>query len=92
MWSLVIGFVSATFIIPILQQPHWSSRTRALLTFAYCIVVGIGNVFFQGEFDLKNLATSILLIFVSAIATYKGFSRPTGVAPAIETATSPNPQ
>ena len=28
-WALVVGFISATFVLPILQQPTFSARARA---------------------------------------------------------------
>jgi hypothetical protein len=94
MWSLVAGFLSATFVLPIIQQPHWSELFRSLVTFAYAIVVGLGTAWFTGALDstslgnAKSATTAVLLVFVSAIATYKGFGQPTGIAPAIEHATS----
>lgn len=88
LWSLVIGFISSTFIIPIIQQPRWSSAMRALITFGYSIVVGAGNAYFNGDFNLKDIASSVLVILVSSIAIYKGFAQPTGIAKAIEEKTA----
>jgi hypothetical protein len=94
MWDLVVGFVSATFVLPILQQPRWSTPMRAGITFAYSVLVGIGVVYFTGGFGHpgtgRGVVASILLVLVSAISTYHGFAKPTGIAPTIETATSPS--
>lgn len=89
MWNLVIGFLSATFVLPAIQQPTWTSKTRALVTFVYSVLIGLGAAFFIGGFDFKDIAGSILTILVTAIATYKGFAQPTDIAPKIESATSP---
>lgn len=95
MWNLIVGFISATFVLPVIQQPTWSAGRRAGVTFAYSVVVGLGVAFFTGAFDqvhdVRAGVTSVLLTLVAAVATYKGFAQPSGVAPAIEEATSPHP-
>ncbi|WP_203791407.1 hypothetical protein [Paractinoplanes rishiriensis] len=93
--SLVVGFLSATFVIPVLQQPGWPAQRRAWVTFAYAVVVGFATTWYLGELELthvtglRQLATAILMVLVSAIATYKGFTKETGIALRIERATSP---
>jgi len=89
MWSMIIGFISANFVLPIIQQPNWTTRVRAIVTFLYSILVSLGYVFFSGQLDLRNWVGSLLFVLVSAIATYYGFSRPTQLAPKLEEATSP---
>jgi hypothetical protein len=95
MWNLVIGFVSATFVLPVIQQPTWRAQTRALVTFLYSVVVGLGAAYLTGAFngvhDVQAGVSAVLFTFVTAIATYKGFAKPTGIAPVIEDATSPTP-
>lgn len=91
-WDLVAGFVSATFILPILQQPRWTAQVRALVTFAWCVAVGLVTAFLTGGFDGGHdghaAVSSILLVLVSAIASYKGFAQPSGIAGRIEDATA----
>lgn len=95
MWNLIIGFLSATFILPVIQQPTWSAAKRAGVTFAYSVLIGLGTAYFTGAFshlnDVRAGVTSVLLTLVAAIASYRGFAKPVGVAPAIEDATSPHP-
>lgn len=95
MWNLIIGFLSATFVLPVVQQPTWSSAKRAGVTFGYSVIVGIGTAYFTGAFahltDVSAAVTSILLTLVAAISSYKGFAQPTGFAQVIEEATSPTP-
>lgn len=85
----VIAFVSATFILPIIQQPSWSAKLRSAVTFIYSLIVGFITAWASGDLDLANVAASILSVFVIAITTYKGFAQPSGIAPGIENATSP---
>ncbi len=92
-WSLVVGFVSATFILPLVQQPRWPDRTRAVVTFVWCLLAGLGTAYltgaFQGAADGRAWLGAFLHVFVAAIGTYRGFAKPTGLAPALEAATSP---
>lgn len=92
MWDLVVGFLSATFILPVIQQPRWSDQTRALITFGWSVVTGAVTAILSGAMDgvhdWKAAVSSILLVLVTAIATYRGFAKPTKIAPAIESATS----
>lgn len=93
MWSLVAGFLSATFVLPVIQQPRWPSHVRALVTFVWCVVVAVGAAYLTGAFDaaddVRSWATAFLGVFVGAITGYKGFAQPVGIAGAIENATSP---
>jgi peptidoglycan/LPS O-acetylase OafA/YrhL len=92
MWEIVVGFLSATFILPLIQQPTWTPRGRALATFLWSTVAGLGTIYLTDKFrDVdtpREVATSVLLVLVSAIATYYGFAKPTGIAPSIEHATA----
>lgn len=95
MWDLLAGFLSATFILPLIQQPRWSTRTRALVTFGWCVAIGLGAAYLTGRLDnladVRAAAGAVLLVFVGAITTYKGLAQPTGLAYTIETASSPTP-
>lgn len=94
MWELVVGFLSATFVLPAVQQPRWSAKVRAAVTFGYCVVVGLVTAYLTGAFagvhDLRAGVSAVLFMLVTAVASYHGFAKPTGVAPAIERATSPS--
>lgn len=94
MWELLVGFISATFFLPLIQQPKWSNGVRALITFGWSVVAGLGTAYFSGGFtgthDVRTGVTAILTVLISAIATYHGFAKPTGIAPTIEKASSPS--
>lgn len=89
MWNLIIGFVSATFIIPVLQRPSFPKWARSLITVVWSILTGFATVWFAGDVDFTNVLHSVGLVFIAAIVTYHGFALPTKIAPAIENATSP---
>ena len=85
MWSLIVGAILPPFIA-IVQQSGWQLWVRAVVTLVICIVVGAITTYLSGMFDPQDLITSILTILIAAIATYKGFWQPTGIAPGIEKA------
>jgi hypothetical protein len=93
MWNLIVGFISATVVLPVIQQPTWTARTRSAVTFVYSVIAGLGTAYFTGAFehftDVRAGITSVLFTLVAAITSYQGFGKPTGIAPGIEAATSP---
>lgn len=90
MWALLVGF-AAPLLVAVVQRPGWSEGLRALVTAGFSVVAGTGTVWLTGSMDGRSVISSILLVLVTSIAAYKGLWKPTGVAPKIETATSPPP-
>lgn len=87
MWSFLVGALLPPFIA-VLQQPKWSDAVRAVATLFVCIAVGAVTTSLEhGLHADEHLATSVLMMLVSAYTTYKNFWKPTGIAPAIESAT-----
>lgn len=89
MWSLVVGFLLPP-VLSIVQQPRWSETTQSVVAFLACALAGAGTAFFQGDLTGRRFAEAGLVILVAAIATYKGFWKPTKISPAIEALTSPS--
>lgn len=88
MWSVIVGFFLPA-VIAVIQQPTWSQPVRAIVTFVVSLVAGAGTAYFNGDLTAADWVSASLIILVSAISIYKGLYQPTGVGPAIETATSP---
>jgi hypothetical protein len=88
MWSLLVGFF-LPLAISAIQQADWSNPVRAAVAFVVCVLAGLGTVWLAGDFDTTDVVSSVLLVLVTALATYKGLWKPAGVTPAIEAATSP---
>lgn len=93
--EMIVGFISATFVLPVIQQPTWTSKRRATVTFVYSIIVGLITAALTGDFtglhDWHTGSAAVLTLLVSAIGVYKGFAEPTKIAPRIEDATSKKP-
>lgn len=89
MWSLIVGF-ALPLILAVIQRPHWPSWVRAVVAFAAFVVVGLGTAYFNGDLNGKSIVSAVLFVLVTAITSYKGLWQPTGIAPKIESATTPN--
>ena len=87
MWSLIVGFALPP-VLSVVMQSGWSQRLQAVVAFAAAAIAGAGTAYFQGDLTGERFVEAGLVILVSAIATYKGFWKPTGVSPAIETKTN----
>lgn len=95
MWDLIWGFIGANFLLPIVQQPKWSTPVRAGVTFGFCLISGVVIAKLNGAFhdvhDLRSGMSSVILLLIATIGAYQGFGKPTGIAPAIERFTSRTP-
>lgn len=89
MWNAILGFVSATFILPLIQQPSWPTKVRSAVTFLWSLIGGFVITWVAGDITTVNVVHSVALTFIAAIASYHGFAQPTQIAQAIENATSP---
>lgn len=89
MWSLIVGFF-LPIVIAFLVQTGWSQRLQAVIAFVASAVAAAGTAYLQGDLTGERFVEAALVILVTAIATYKGFWKPTGVAPGIETKTNLN--
>lgn len=89
MWSLIVGFFLPT-VIAFLVQTGWSQRLQAVVMFAACAVASVVTVLLQGDLTRERFVEAGLLILITTISSYKGFWKPTGVAPALEEKTNLN--
>jgi len=83
MWAMVVGFLLPP-VIAVLQKSSASEYLKTTLAFAVCMLAAMGNIYVTGEYEGKKMVTVALITLVSAISTYKGFWKPTGIAPYIE--------
>lgn len=86
MWLLISGFLLPP-VEAVLQQQHWSNAVRAVVNFILCCLVAMGVIYWKGQFDFHQWSHSVLLVLVTAIATYHGLWQPTNIAPTIESKT-----
>lgn len=93
-WGLIAG-VLLPLLTSVVQQPKWTNRTRVFVGWGLALVAGVLTCLANGTLD--NFDTSpetvlgtIALVMVASQATYAGWKK-SGVAPAIENATSKTP-
>jgi len=88
MWSALVGG-AAPLLVAVVQQPSWGRPLRAVVTLMLCLLLGSGTAFFNDQFNGRGIASCVLLVLFAAWTSYLALWKPTRVAPAIETATSP---
>lgn len=90
-WGLILGVV-LPLLTSLVQQPTWSKPVRAFIGLLAAVVGGLLTCLANGTMgNGQTVLATIAVVLVAAQATYKGFYQPTGIAPAVESATSPKP-
>ena len=77
--SIITGII-IPFVLPMLTQTKWSSKTKALITFVVAIIAGIINAAISGN------ATDIAVVLMSVVTVYQSLNK-TGVFDTISEAT-----
>lgn len=88
LWSGVVGFF-LPLGVSVIQQPKWHDGAKAVVTFLLCLIAAAGTAYFEGKLTGARFTSSLLVVFLAAITSYKGLWKPTGASPSIEAATSP---
>ena len=89
--SALLAAVVAFLLPPILAVPMqagWSSQAKAVVAFVVCLGVAAVIVYVNGMLDAADYVRTALIVLTVTQATYQGFWRPSGVSPAILSATS----
>lgn len=87
---LLTSSILTPFIGMLVNQPTWSKPVRQAAAAGVAVVVAIGTILLTGGFQsLTQGATSILLVIGLSTLAYDALWKPTGVATAVETMTSP---
>jgi hypothetical protein len=77
----------------IVQQPGWSDKTRTWVGVAISVVAGFLTYVSQYGLDFSTpaqLATVIIGVALTSAASYRAIWKTSGIAEAVEVATSPN--
>lgn len=92
--AAVIGAL-APLGIAIVNRPSWSTQRKQLVAAAASVVLAVVALALTGGFDGFSLATAgaaVLAVAGAAQTAYALLWRPTGAAPAVEAATTPQKQ
>lgn len=93
--SAVLG-TAVPLVAALVKQDRLSKRANAVIAMLVSLVVAgvsaaaVGHFSFTSGWD--DLFGSFIAIYTVAVATYKGFWHPTGIEPALQTATSAAPK
>lgn len=85
--NALVGFLLPN-VIALVNQARWPARAKALVAFAACAAAALLTTWVAGSLVPGDLVFSALIIFGAAQVSYQQLWHPTGVAPAIEQATS----
>lgn len=85
--SALVG-VLLPLLVAIIQQENWSAHVRTLIGVICIIVATTVTAWAEGKLNLHDWATSLITIFTLTQVSYHTLWKTTGVAPAIEHATS----
>lgn len=76
-------------LIAVVVRSNWPSWAKGVVAAGSSIVMGFLVALLSGQLDGKTWMQSALVIFGAAQVAYKVWWEPTGIAPAIEKATTP---
>lgn len=88
MWNVVIGFFMP-LAVAFINQCRWPAVVKGLCSFAVCLIAAFITVYIRdGGFALDAWVRTALVVFLTAIATYRLWWNPSQIAPRIEEATT----
>ena len=82
MWK-VVAAVFLPLLIAVVQKQNWSGLVKSVIALACCIAIATGDAWFTGQLGM-NVARDVLVVFFIVVTGYKGFWKPSGIAPSIE--------
>lgn len=87
MWQGILGF-AMPLLISVIVQTGWDDRAKSVCAFVCCVIGAVGTAALSGQLDGVDVVTGFLIVFTLAMASYKGFWKPLGIAPALTAATT----
>lgn len=89
-WGIVVGFFLPLLLSLILQR-HWSTPTKAYVSFGVILVVSAITAYFEGKFASGNLLGVFFSVLAATTVSFQGLWRPTNIAQNLEAATTITP-
>lgn len=86
--DLLIGAAAMPPIIAVLNQRQWTTQVKAIVALAACLLVALLLEWLRGPLALTGWRDTALVVAGTAFASYQLYWRPSGIAPAVESATS----
>lgn len=91
-WAMLAAVVTP-LLTSVAQRPSWPKRVRVAISVAVSVVVALVTLLANGAFNEgpQTVLSIIALVVVTSAASYRNIWKPSGIALAIESATSPKP-
>lgn len=86
-WSGLVG-TFLPMVIAVILQKSWSTPFKAVASLLTCLAAATVTTAAQGKLDPKNWTESAAIVFTAAMVSFHSFWKPTGIADAVEKATS----
>ncbi|MFI1165664.1 hypothetical protein ACH4UM_19115 [Streptomyces sp. NPDC020801] len=88
LWAAALGYV-LPLAIAFVNQPRWVSWVKGTLMLVVATGDGLGTAYFGDQFHGKPIVTCVLTAAIAIGVAYHTVWKPSGIAPALERATSP---
>lgn len=88
-FDLAMGAMVLPPLIAVINQRHWPAQLKGLLALLVCALYALVVLIIRGPVDLRDWRNTLLLVAGAAFAAYRLWWQPSGIAPAIEAATTP---
>lgn len=86
--SFVVGALLPA-LVALVNRSHWPAAAKGVVVIASSLLAGAVTAWATGDLNGKTFAQSAAVIAAAAVAAYHAWWKPTGIAPAIEQATTP---
>jgi hypothetical protein len=89
--DVVVGAAVLPPVIAMINQARWSGQLKGLIALLACCGSALVATLIRGPVSLHDWRNTAVVTAGTAFAAYKVWWQPTGIAPAIEAATSAGP-
>lgn len=90
--DLLIGSAAMPPIIALLNQRQWAAQVKALVALAACLLMALLIEYLRGPLEISEWRDTALVVAGTAFASYRLWWQPSGIAPAVEDATTLAPE
>ncbi|MGW2936090.1 hypothetical protein ACWDA7_30530 [Streptomyces sp. NPDC001156] len=87
LWAAALGYV-LPLAIAVVNQPRWRGWVKGLLMLVVAAGDGAGTAYFGDQFHGRSVVSTVLIAAIAIGVAYHTVWKPSGIAPALERATS----
>jgi hypothetical protein len=86
--DIAVGGVLMPFVIAVINQAHWNSKVRGAVAFLLCLASAAGLAALHGTLTWGHWRDAAVVVTGAAMVMYHALWKPSGLAPAVESATT----